>query len=257
MSQERLDYDLIAPEYNRRFESGGQPATANVLHELVGETRAEQVLEVGCGTGHWLGELTSTGAWLCGLDFSSGMLAQAREGDALLPLVQGRAEELAYENGSFDLVLCVNALHHFQRKPDFVAEAFRLLRQGGALAVIGMQPQIRRQDWYVYDYFEGVYEADVQRFPSWGKVLDWMTAAGFQRSELQPVETIVDHKYGAEVLSDPFLEKNATSQLALLSQQAYQSGLNRIRKDLEAAKQAGVKLIFRVVIQIEMLVGWK
>ncbi len=33
------------------------------------------------------------------------------------------------------------------------------------LAVFGVDPHIDK-DWYVYNYFDGVYENDLKRFPS-------------------------------------------------------------------------------------------
>ena len=46
------------------------------------------------------------------------------------------AEALPYETGSFDLVTCRIAPHHFGDVPLFVREAARVLRVGGILAVV-------------------------------------------------------------------------------------------------------------------------
>ena len=257
MSQKCVDYDAIAPTYNRRFISDGQRQTGAVLNGLAEAAGAQRILEVGCGTGHWLAGLAETGRACFGLDRSSGMLAEAGQRQAQYRLVQGRAERLPFGEAEFDLLYCVNAIHHFIDKEDFVAEGWRLLRRGGALAVIGMDPHDRRGDWYIYDYFEGTYETDLQRFPSWEQVRDWMAGVGFGRLELRPVETIFDPKVGRAVLNDPFLEKEAASQLALLSQDAYAAGLHRIRQALHAAEQEGRDLTFMSNIRLEMLVGWK
>ena len=132
------------------------------------------------------------------------VLQQARQRPVTLDLVRGRAGRLPFSDGTFDLVYCVNAIHHFDDRPGFVAEARRLLRAGGALAVAGMDPRRARAGWYVYDYFPGTYEADLARFPSWGTVADWMIAAGFERLAWRTVETIYDAKVGRAVLRDPF-----------------------------------------------------
>ena len=109
--------------------------------------------------------------------------------------------------------------------------------------------------WYVYDYFERVYETDLARFPSWGAVLDWMTAASFERVEWKLVERIQEPKVGRALLDDPFLAKQASSQLALLSDEAYKAGLRRIRAAIQAAETAGERLIFPVDIPIGILVA--
>jgi SAM-dependent methyltransferase len=257
MSQNSLDYNTIAPTYNRRFISDGQRQTACVLRELVREVGAQRILEAGCGTGHWLNDLAKTG-WDCfGLDRSSGMLSEAAQHSEPIRLVQGQAETLPFGHESFDLLYCVNAIHHFTDQARFVEESWRLLSPGGALAVTGMVPHGHRDDWYVYEYFDGTYETDLRRFPTWGQLLDWMAQAGFRRIELRPVETILEPKVGRAVLDDPFLQKHAASQLALLSDEAYAARLRRIHQALQTAEQAGRPLIFMSMIRLDMLVGWK
>jgi ubiquinone/menaquinone biosynthesis C-methylase UbiE len=65
----------------------------------------------------------------------------------------------------------VNAIHHFERLDLFIAEARRLLRPGGTLAVIGMDPHHGRDHWCVYDYFPEAKVTDLARYPSSGKSL--------------------------------------------------------------------------------------
>ena len=252
---ERVNYDAIASTYNRRFVKHRRSGTLWALKELVQEIGAERLLEAGCGTGHWLAGLGGPACQVYGLDFSAGMLAQAQRRKNDPVLLQGRAEELPFAAGVFDLVYCVNAIHHFQRQSDFIWQACRLLKPGGALAVLGMDPHHARNNWYVYEYFAGTFKTDLARFPSWGQVLDWMLAAGFECMELRLVEEIEDPKYGLAVLEDPFLAKNACSQLALLSDQAYEEGLDRIRRALARAEAQGKTLVFQNTLQIHMLVG--
>lgn len=262
MPEPRVDYDRIAPGYNRRFAANDTRGVAVALRSLVRELAGERarnreplsILEVGCGTGHWLAGLEG-GHRLRGLDLSAGMLSQARQRPIRLDLVRGRAGRLPFAGGTFDLVYCVNAIHHFDDRPAFVAEARRLLRTGGALAVAGMDPRRARAGWYVYDYFPGTYEADLARFPSWGTVADWMIAAGFTGFSWRTVETIYDAKVGRAVLRDPFLGKDATSQLTLLDDEAYAAGLERIERALAAAEEAGQTLTFPTDLMLDMLVG--
>ena len=256
MSPGQVDYDRIAPSYNLRFSSGGVQGVAGALRGLAQAQDARHILEVGCGTGHWLAGLHAPAGRLYGLDLSAGMLAQAQQRAERLRLARGRAGQLPFPDASFDLVYCVNALHHFQQQRDFVAEARRLLRPGGALAVAGMDPRFLRDRWYIYDYFEGTYETDLVRFPSWGTVLDWLLAAGFERAAWQPVEQIREHKVGRAIFADPFLQKDACSQLALLSDEAYAAGLQRMEAALAAAALEGETLTFSTDLLLAMLTGW-
>lgn len=250
-----VDYDRIASTYNRRFVADRQDGVAAALLALARDLGAERILEVGCGTGRWLADFQPITRQLYGLDFSAGMLAQACERDVDLHLVRGRGGQLSYPDGTFDLIYCVNAIHHFDNQRQFVSEAHRLLRPGGALAVLGSDPHDRRDSWFAYDYFEGMYEMDLGRFPSWGTIVDWMVADGFERVEWRPVERILDPKIGRAVLDDPFLQKDSCSQLALLTDEAYAAGLRRIEAALAEAKAAGETLVFPVDILIGVLVG--
>ncbi|MEJ2736545.1 MAG: class I SAM-dependent methyltransferase [Anaerolineae bacterium] len=229
--------------------------TAAALRELAEGVGGGRILEVGCGTGHWLATLGPASSQLYGLDLSTGMLAQAGGQQAGLELVRGRAGQLPFSEGCFDLVYCVNAIHHFQQQRTFVFEARRLLRRGGVLAVVGTDPRAHRDRWYVYDYFDGTYETDLARFPSWGQVLDWKVGAGFEGVEWRWVERILDPKRGRAVFDDPFLRKDSCSQLALLTDEAYAAGLDRIEAALSSAEATGETILFATDLLLAMIVG--
>jgi ubiquinone/menaquinone biosynthesis C-methylase UbiE len=257
MSRSQVDYDRLAPTYDRRFETGEQQGVLSALKDLLAEVRADRILEAGCGTGHWLAALAPAARQSHGLDFSAGMLNQARQRDQPLDLVRARAGSPPYAGEAFDLVLCVNAIHHFRDAAGFVQEACRLLRPGGVLGIIGTNPDCRRDRWYVYDCFEGTWETDLGRFPSWGSVLDWALRAGFERVAWHAVERIHDPKHGRAVLDDPFLRKEACSQLALLSDEGYAAGIRRIREILEQAEIRGDTPIFQSDLTVGMLIAYK
>lgn len=258
-AEHRVDYDRLASTYDRRFAQDAPGGVTRALQALARGGHADRILEVGCGTGYWLAGLGAASGPIAGslhgLDLSTGMLAQAQRREPRLRLIHGRASQLPFPSAAFDLVYCVNALHHFQRPRHFLSEARRLLRQGGALAIVGSDPRGAGSHWYVYDYFPGTYETDLARCPSWGTALDWLLAVGFEPVQWQLVERIVDEKVGRAVLADPFLEKSAASQLALLSEEAYAAGLGRIETALATAEAAGETLTFRVDLALAMLVG--
>jgi len=183
------------------------------------------------------------------------MLGQARQQDTRFRLICAHATRLPFPEAAFDLVFCVNALHHFDAPRVFISEARRLLRPGGALAVVGMDPHTGRDDWYVYDYFEGTLAADLARFPSAGTILDWMIASGFDQVERRVAEHINGHFLGREVLGDYFLQKHSTSQLALLTDEAYAAGVRRMEAALAAAEAEGETLVFPNDLSLTILIG--
>ena len=66
----RVNYDAIASTYNRRFAEKRRSGTLQALEKLIEGIGAERVLEVGCGTGHWLAGLDEPAHYIYGLDFS-------------------------------------------------------------------------------------------------------------------------------------------------------------------------------------------
>lgn len=258
MTSSQLDYDQIAPHYDQRFAyQREREGIVKALRKLVEKLKAGRILEVGCGTGHWLDKLQPVAQKLVGLDLSAGMLSQARRRQMPAECVQGYARRLPFRSRTFDLVFCVNAIHHFEAPRAFVRESSRILRAGGVLAVVGSDPHGQRDSWYIYQYFAGTWETDLQRFPEWEIVSDWMAREGFERLDLKEVERIDDPKHGREVFDDPFLRKNACSQLALLSDEAYEASLRKIESALAQAEARGGSIVFQSAFSIAMLTGYK
>ncbi len=252
-----VNYNQIAHAYNDRYRVNRLAGVERGLLAFARKIQAQRVLEVGCGTGRWLNSTSTVVDGIFGLDLSSGMLAQAHKDNPNLHLTLGRAGSLPFVDQSFDLVFCVNALHHFEDPQGFIAETWPLLKPGGCLGIIGQVPQDRRNRWYIYDYFEGTYEADLKRFHTWDTVMGWMDVIGYKEIQWNPVETIFDHKFGRDVLKDPFIKKNAVSQLAILSDQAYRQGIERIQEAIKDAEAVGDNQIFQTELRIDMLTGTK
>ena len=110
----RVDYDRIAPDYDRRFSGRRLADRGQALLDQAGKLAAKRILEVGCGTGHWWSVMKPTDRALFGLDLSLGMLNRARTRNLSLRLVQGQAGEPPFGDNAFDMVFCVNAIHHFE-----------------------------------------------------------------------------------------------------------------------------------------------
>ena len=87
--------------------------------------------------------------------------------------------------------------------------------------------------------------------------MKWMQAAGFQNTSSQVVEHIHSVHIGEGVFKDPFIKRNATSQLALLEEEAYQAGLKKITEALARAKAKDERIVFRSEIFVKMLLGYK
>ncbi|MBN1666841.1 MAG: class I SAM-dependent methyltransferase, partial [Anaerolineales bacterium] len=123
----RLNYDPIAATYDRRYHENRLPGVSAALTDLVHMYPDQPVLEVGCGTGHWLAGLDGKRNPVWGLDSSRGMLSQAHKQAPGARLGRATARQLPYANDSFGVIFCVNALHHFDQPQAFLTEAWRAL----------------------------------------------------------------------------------------------------------------------------------
>ncbi len=66
-----VDYDHVAKTYDRRYQENNYSGVEAALIAFVGGEHFDQrVLEVGCGTGHWLRSFGGTGIRVAGLDAS-------------------------------------------------------------------------------------------------------------------------------------------------------------------------------------------
>lgn len=254
----KVDYDQVAPNYNQRFKEGQYPVPLRAVGEIAGRIGARRVLDLGCGTGRSVlrrGPDATAPLVSVGLDFSEGMLRQARQTHPNLQLVRATAQQPPFKSNSFDLVYSHLAFHHFPDKPQVAKEAFRLLRPGGAFAVLTDDP--RESDWYLYEYFDGAREIDEQRCPARSQLEAMLSHAGFSHVESPVVDDLDLVEESEEVLTSYFIQKDSVSTLILLSQDAYDAGLVRIRADIAAAAARGQRCPFRSHIQIRMAYGFK
>lgn len=118
------------------------PNMNRVLAERLGITPADTVLDAGCGVGGsslWLAE--HRGARVCGINIQPLhlRLAQAAAAKRGLTHLVDFAEKNYCDTGldeqSFDVVWALESVCHCDHKPDFVREAYRLLKPGGRLMV--------------------------------------------------------------------------------------------------------------------------
>ena len=245
MDRPRVNYNQIAPTYHSRYDG---PNKLDGIAQALRTFHATRVLEVGCGTGRFVESLRGSGAVVFGVDASTGMLSHAAGRIGPSNLAAARANHLPFQFESFDLICCVNAIHHFDDPRQFILDASPLLRPRGSMAIIGMDPRtIRRR--YFYDYFEGARELDMRRYPSFGQLVDWAAEAQLDQVELTIVEKPFVSFKGAAVFDDPFLKKESNSLLTLLSEDAYREGLRRI----EAAASQGAE--FHYEIAFGMITG--
>jgi len=102
-----------------------------------------RILDIGCGNCRNLLDFAKQGFECYGIDFSEEMLKHADEfakkNNIKIKLKKARAENLPFNDNSFDYVLCVAVLHHLRKKEQIKAlkEILRALKpEGRALITV-------------------------------------------------------------------------------------------------------------------------
>ena len=134
----RTAFDRQAPDYDGTgYGRHARRLHADVMAAVAGFAFTD-VLDVGCGTGATLAAILEDlpQARALGIDLSPNMLdiARARLGDRAR-LEVADAERLPLEDGSVDLALCVDSLHHYPHPDAALAELRRVTRPGGGLVI--------------------------------------------------------------------------------------------------------------------------
>jgi len=126
------DYDEHPERFRTARSVQRRHGMAGDIHELVARrliaAGATPVLDVGCGEGE-LARHLPPGAWI-GVDSSPAMLARAPS-----PHRRADATELPFEDGHFGGVALLYVLYHLAEPARALAEAHRVLRPGGLVAV--------------------------------------------------------------------------------------------------------------------------
>jgi ubiquinone/menaquinone biosynthesis C-methylase UbiE len=152
-----------------------------------------RALDVATGAGH-TGLCLADGGWQVTLaDLSTAMLerasAAAQRRGLRVETRQHAAESFPYTDGTFDLVTCRVAAHHFSDPAAFVRETARVLKPNGAFLLIDgsiEDGQPVAEDWI--HAVEKFRDPSHQRFLSQGSWAQLCEDAGLRVvfSELQP-----------------------------------------------------------------------
>lgn len=135
-------YDRWAPIY----DTDGNPLVhleGPEVRRLLGEVRGLEVADVGCGTGRHAISLAAGGARVTALDFSAGMLAEARRkpgAEAVRFLRHDITSPLPLRDGAFDRVLCSLVVEHIDDFAALFSELRRICAPEGRVVVTAMHP---------------------------------------------------------------------------------------------------------------------
>ncbi|MEM7634948.1 MAG: class I SAM-dependent methyltransferase, partial [Pseudomonadota bacterium] len=153
-------YDTIGVNYSdlRKPDARIEKVISNALGP------AETVLNVGAGTGSY----EPTGRSVTAVEPSAEMIRQRNASAA--PVVQGYAENLPFDDNSFDASMAVLTVHHWTDKAKGFHEMRRVTR--GPVVVLTYDPAFRA--FWLLDYFPELVALDEGQMPKLSDYREWL-----------------------------------------------------------------------------------
>jgi SAM-dependent methyltransferase len=210
--------DLAALYRDADFDSGGEagiasrtygqflPRIAAKLPNLVG------AVDVGTGDGAFLKELLAEGfSGVVGVEPSSAPIEAADP--AIRPLIRQEIfQPDSFPDGSLSLITCFQTIEHLANPLAFCRDAYRALKPGGALFLIGHNR--RAFSAKVLGRKSPIFDIEHMQLFSPAGARSLLKAAGFSQIEVRPVYNRYPLRYWTQLF--PFPGRLKSSLLGLL-----------------------------------------
>ncbi|WCO65549.1 methyltransferase domain-containing protein [Iamia majanohamensis] len=227
-----FEYSNQARTYD--LTRAASPSVLAPLRAALGD-RPGSLVDVGGGTGNYARALADEGWRPVVLDRNAGMLGRAASKQ--LPVALGDASALPVADGSVDAVVFVSMLHHVPDWQAALAEARRVVRPGGVVAVMAFTREQVDVHWVLgylpatLAHFAGLHQTRdellgalpgaVEHPVLYEDVVDGSVAALCRRPEL-----LLDPEVRAQTSLFEWAETHTPDELA--------DGMARLEADLAA-----------------------
>jgi SAM-dependent methyltransferase len=221
-----VKYDEIGRTYAHTRAT--DPRIAAAIWEALGDART--VVNVGAGTGNY----EPPDREVTAVEPSAVMIAQ-RAPDAA-PVVQASAEELPFEDDSFDAAMAVLTIHHWSDWRAGIEEMRRVARR---IVLFSWDPSFARRLWVTAEYFPFVGDEE-NSFPSLADQAGTVRATGVTTVPIP--HDCEDGFYGAWWRRpDAYVDAEVRAGISVLASRTPEElvpGLERLRADLESGAWA-------------------
>ncbi len=195
-------FDGVAGRYdltNAILSGGNAPLWRIATTKAVDPKPGERVLDVACGTGTSTASLAKRGARVIGVDFSAGMIEQARVRHPELEFIEADAMALPFGDDEFDAVTISFGLRNVADPHAALAEFYRVLKPGGRIVVCEFSsppvsivragylaylrhvlPTIARGTSSNHEAYRYLGES-IEAWPDQAELARWLRRAGFAR----------------------------------------------------------------------------
>ena len=189
---EHATWSRCAPGYEAGFAALTRTAVPALL-AAASVRSGSHILDIGTGTGVVAAAADRAGAEVIGIDFSEAMITEARRTVPGLEFRAAAADQLPFDDETFDAVVANGVLHHLGDPDKALHEARRVLRPGGRFAATVWADQESLDAFGLFFAAVAAHagDADLPTAPSSGWPTATLTAllnrAGFSDTSTQAV----------------------------------------------------------------------
>lgn len=213
--------DTSARDYSaklRQFNLFAEPELVALLESLQLQS-GMQVFDAGCGTGEalcWLQRAVGEQGTVTGIDLAAAHVAAARAAAPRARVLQGDLLTLVVPNSSFDLIWCVNTVHHLKDPVSALSRLRSALRPQGRIAVgqSSLLPEMflawdarleRLTNEAVRQYYRDRYSLDERDLTAVRSLVGSLRAAGF--TEVLPRTVVIERVSPLDPATDAYLRE--------------------------------------------------
>ncbi|HOV32501.1 MAG TPA: class I SAM-dependent methyltransferase [Candidatus Hydrogenedens sp.] len=217
-------FDKFADNYDE-VRKGSAPYLFSILSVLK-QSQSQNILDLGCGTGNLFQELCryQKGNFI-GLDVSEKMIRKAKAKKIPADWICASAENIPFQNNSFDSIVGIYTLHLFKNIPQVLSECRRVLNRGWVLFVSAPYHFIVNHP--LNQFFPSFSKMDLSRFPTEEQIEDMLLHAGFSNLKREYYAVVRDW------LSEEYIQKVKSkfiSTLQLIPDDEFNEGIKKMRE---------------------------
>ncbi len=229
-----MDYDSFAAVYSET-RSAHKGIAQVLIDELKSLNSKAEIIEIGCGTGNYIIELTKVfpDNIYRGFDISREMLKIAKSRTDMVEFIQANADvNFPYKDAAADGAFLVDVIHHIVEYNIFFNECSRILKPGAMLIIV----TDTEDDFYKRSgikYFPETLRIELERYPTSYELNHYAGSSGF--SPVYSKHLVNEFEIDDKLVSA--IEKKRSSSLRLIPEEVFREGLKRVRM----AKSEGEK----------------
>lgn len=127
----------IANKYDAYYQAGfGKKVDEiekSIISTIIKDIPLSDMLELGCGTGHWTDYFIKQGFNVTGIDISEAMIKLAIEKKIEANFIKADSQNLPFEDEEFAVVSSITMIEFVADQDQVFQEIFRVLKPGGRL----------------------------------------------------------------------------------------------------------------------------